>query len=125
MAQPIAPLSAIETERLRDMRSRLGRRAVSDAALSSLGTAFFQVCAMSDIGAAEPYPVEALSAEALIKASHAADMKTLARLVATLKVHKQNQPKAWPAIVAAGAPQALLSRRLALGGREPPVEIPA
>ena len=75
--------------------------------------------------AAEPYPVEALSAEALIKAAQAADMKTLARLVATLKEHKQNQPKAWPAIVAAGAPQALLSRRLALGGREPPVEIPA
>jgi hypothetical protein len=122
---PAAPLSAIETERLRDMRARLGRRAVSEAALSSLGTAFFQVCAMSDIGGGEPFPVEELSAPALISQARGADMKTLARLVATLEAHRRKQPKAWPAVVAAGAPQALLSRRLALGGREPPVEIPA
>ncbi|MDP3660180.1 hypothetical protein [Phenylobacterium sp.] len=115
-------LSATETEAVRDMRSRLNRRAISDAAQLSLGTAFLQTCARIDIAASEPLPVETLSGAAVVKVAAAADLATLARLVATLRDAKAEQPKTWPALVAAGAPQAILSRRLALAGREPAVE---
>ena len=118
-------LSDIETERLRDIRSRLNRRAVSDAALSTLGNACFQLCEQVGLGGGAPYPVQNLSLPGLVKTAAGADMAMLARLVATLKDYKAKQPKAWPAAVAAGAPQALLSRRLALAGREQPVETPA
>ncbi|MES2033006.1 MAG: hypothetical protein V4466_02415 [Pseudomonadota bacterium] len=116
-------LSSIETELLRDLRSRLNRRAVSDAALNALGAAFLQASARVDLGDGEPIAVANLSVEAVIKAAATADMKVLARLVATLGAERKKSPKAWPALVAAGAPQAILSRRLALAGREQPVEV--
>lgn len=119
---PALALSASETEQVRDVRSRLNRKAVSDAALSALGTAFFQTCVRVDIGASEPIPVANLSAPLVIKAATTADMKTLARLVATLRDYKAKYPQHWPALVAGGVPQAVLSRRLALAGREQPVE---
>ena len=120
---PALTLSASETEQVRDIRSRLNRKAVSDAALSALGTAFFQTCVRVDIGASEPIPVENLSAPLVIKAAATADMKTLARLVATLRDYKARYPQHWPALVAGSVPQAILSRRLALAGREQPVEV--
>jgi hypothetical protein len=123
--QPKQPrLSDFETERLRDLRSRLSRRAISDAALLTLGTATFQLLEQMGLAGAEPYPVESLSIPALIKTAEGANTPTLARLVATLKVYKTAQPKAWAAAVAGGAPQALITRRLVLGGREQPVESP-
>jgi hypothetical protein len=115
-------LSAVETEMLRDVRSRLNRKAVSDAALFALGTAFLQACERVDIAPGEPIPVENLSPPAFVKAAQGADMKTLGRLVATLRDYRAKHPKQWPALVAGGVPQAVLSRRLALAGREQPVE---
>ena len=73
---PALALSASETEQVRDIRSRLNRRAVSDAALSALGTAFFQTCVRVDIGASDPIPVENLSAPLVIKAAATADITT-------------------------------------------------
>lgn len=118
-------LSAVEAEALRDMRARLNRRAVSDAALLTLGVAFTQVCARVGLSGAEPLPAERLSGPAVVKAAAAAAMPTLARLVATLAENRKSRPADWPALVAAGAPQAVLSRRLALAGREPTVDTTA
>lgn len=115
-------LGPVETEMLRDIRSRLNRRAVSDAALFSLGAAFVTACARADAPATTAVPAKVLSGALVVKIAATADMPTLSRLVATLVEHRQLDPKCWPALVAAGAPQAILSRRLALAGREPPVE---
>ena len=116
------PLSAIETERLRDLRMRLNRRAISDAALSTLGTAGFKLLEQVGLAGGGAFPVDKLSVDGFIRTVQAADLAMLARLVATLKDYKEKQPKAWAAAVAAGAPQALISRRLALAGREQPVD---
>lgn len=113
-------LSAVEVEMVRDMRSRLGRRAVSDKALGALGSAFLTICARVDLSPAAKGPE--LDAKAVTAAAATADMKTLQALVATLQARKQAAPDTWPATVAAGAPQAILSRRLVLAGREPAIE---
>jgi hypothetical protein len=117
-------LSDFETDRLRDLRMRLNRRAISDAALLTLGNACFQLLEQMPEGKGEPYPVENLSIPTLIKTAETANLPTLARLAATLKAYKAAQPQLWAKAVAAGAPQALISRRLVLGGREQPVESP-
>lgn len=121
MAAPLT-LSAVETELLRDVRSRLNRKAVSEAALFALGSAFVTACERVDMAPSTPIPVENLSAPAFVKAANVADLKTLCRLVATLRDYRVKHPKHWPALVAGGVPQAVLSRRLALAGREQPVE---
>lgn len=118
----VLALGPIETEMLRDIRSRLNRRAVSDAALFSLGSAFLTACARADIPPTTAVPARTLSGALVAKIAATADIATLSRLVATLAEHRTLDPKCWPGLVAAGAPQAVLSRRLALGGREPPVE---
>lgn len=124
MAAPLT-LSPTETELLRDIRSRLNRKAVSEAALYSLGSAFVTACERVDMPPTDPIPVEQISAPAFVKAANGADLKTLQRLVATLRDYRVKHPKQWPALVAGGVPQAILSRRLALGGREQPVEAQA
>ena len=120
----VLALGPIETEMLRDIRSRLNRRAVSDAALFALGTAFITACARADVPATTAVPAKVLSGALVVKTAAAADIATLSRLVATLAEHRTLDPKCWPALVASGAPQAILSRRLALAGREPAVESP-
>jgi len=121
--KPALALGAIEPGRLRDTRSRRNRRAVSDAALFSLGSAFLTACTRADIPPTTAVPAKVLSGELVGKIAATADIATLSRLVATLAEHRTLDPKCWPGLVAAGAPQAILSRRLALGGREPPVEV--
>jgi hypothetical protein len=116
-------LSAVETELLRDVRSRLNRKAVSEAALFALGSAFLQVCERVDIIPGEPIAVGTISPAAFAKAAAGADMKTLGRLTATLRDYRARHPKQWPALVAGGVPQAVLSRRLVLAGREQPLEV--
>lgn len=115
------PLTPVETEMARDMRSRLNRRAISDAAALSLGTAFFQVCTRCDIAPEKSAPLADASPHAIARAAEGADMKMLRRLAFALFTAKQETPKSWNAIVAAGAPQAILSRRLVLAGKEQPV----
>jgi hypothetical protein len=120
----VLALGPIETEMLRDVRSRLNRRAVSDAALFALGTAFIAACARADVPVTTAVPAKTLSGLLVVKIAATADIATLSRLVATLAEHRTLDPKCWPGLVAAGAPQAILSRRLALAGREPAVESP-
>lgn len=115
-------LGPVETEMLRDIRSRLNRPAVSDAALFALGSAFITACGRADVPATIAVPAKTLSGELVAKIAATADIATLSRLVATIVEHRQLDPKGWPGLVAAGAPQAILSRRLALGGREPLAE---
>lgn len=115
-------LGPVETEMLRDIRGRLNRRAISDAALFSLGAAFVTACARAGVPATTAVPAKVLSGALVVKIAATADIATLSRLVATLVEHRTLDPKCWPGLVAAGAPQAILSRRLALAGREPPVE---
>lgn len=119
---PALALGPVETELLRDVRSRLNRKAVSEQALYALGAAFLQACGRVDMPPTEPIPVEQISAPAFVKAAGGADLKTLRRLVATLRDYRAAHPKQWPALVAGGVPQAVLSRRLVLGGREQPAE---
>jgi hypothetical protein len=115
------PLTPVETEMARDMRSRLNRRAISDAAALSLGTAFFQVCTRCDIAPEQsPAPAD-VTPHAIARAAEGADMKLLRRLAFALFTAKLETPKDWNKIVAAGAPQAILSRRLVLAGKEQPV----
>lgn len=121
----VLALGPVETEMLRDIRSRLNRRAVSDAALFSLGSAFLTACGRADIPPTTAVPAKTLSGPLVVKIAATADIATLSRLVATLAEHRTLDPKCWPGLVAAGAPQAILSRRLALAGREPAVESPA
>lgn len=118
----VLSLGPVETEMLRDIRSRLNRRAVSDAALFSLGSAFLTACTRADIPPTTAVPAKVLSGALVVKIAATADIATLSRLVATLAEHRTLDPKCWPTLVAAGAPQAILSRRLILGGREQPVE---
>ncbi len=110
-------LSTVEVELLRDIRSRLGRRAVSDKASAALGTAFFQLC--ERVGVTAGAPPDAGSAAATAQSAAAADMTGLRRLRAALEAERAHAPRAWAEALAAGAPQAILSRRLALAGREP------
>lgn len=119
---PALALSAVETELLRDVRSRLNRKAVSEQALYALGSAFVTACERTDMAPTTAIPVDQISAPAFVKAASGADLKTLRRLVATLRDYRAAHPRQWPTLVAGGVPQAVLSRRLVLGGREQPVE---
>ncbi len=121
MKPTLYPLTSVETEMVRDMRSRLNRRAISDAAALSLGGAFLQVCVRVDIEPQATHPVDDTAPHAIARAAEGADMALLRRLVFALVAARQDAPKSWNTIVVAGAPQAVLSRRLVLAGREQPV----
>jgi hypothetical protein len=114
----IAALSTVEVEMVRDMRSRLNRRAVSDAAALSLGTAFFTVCTRVEIAPLQNAPVDLETPHDIARAAESASMGGLRKIGWALFAAKQAEPKSWIKAVAAGAPQAILSRRLALAGRE-------
>ena len=105
----------------RDMKARLSRRAISDAAPLSPATAFFQVCTRCDIAPEQSAPLADASSAAIVRAAEDADMAMLRRLAFALFTAKTDNPKSWPAIVAAGAPQAILHRRLVLAGKAQPV----
>jgi len=122
--KPPFPLTPVETEMVRDMRSRLNRRAISDAAALSLGTAFLQVCMRVEIAPKASPPLTDVSPHGIARAAEGADMALLRRLAFVLFEQKRDTPKSWNAIVHAGAPQAILSRRLVLAGKEQPVGAP-
>ena len=119
--KPSHPLTPVEVEMARDIRSRLNRRAISDAAALSLGTAFFQVCARLDIAPEQSPQLSDATPHAIARAAEGADMALLRKLAFALFTAKTQTPKDWNRIVASGAPQAILSRRLVLAGKEQPV----
>ena len=117
-ADPKLALSAVETESLRAIRSRISRLPPGDAALGVLGRAFFEVLAR--IGLTPSGEAAAQSPAAIASQAVDADIDDLRRLLAGLRVILQGPPAAWRAALTAGAPQAVLTRRLVLAGRETP-----
>ncbi|MDB5453253.1 MAG: hypothetical protein JWO33_1831 [Caulobacteraceae bacterium] len=108
---PPATLSAIETEQLRDLRSRLNRVAkgpLGDKSVGPLSKGFFDVCARVGLPGA---------GEAQIGRIAEADLATLNGVVASLR-RLRDDPKAWRSHFDSGALQSVLTRRLVLGGRE-------
>jgi hypothetical protein len=104
-------LSALETEQLRDLRSRLNRVAkgqLGDKSVGPLSKGFFDVCARVGLvgdGAAD------------IGGIADADLATLSGVVASLRKLREDA-KAWRSLFDAGVLQAVLTRRLVLGGKE-------
>jgi hypothetical protein len=113
---PKLALSALETESLRAMRSRIGRLPPGDAALGVVGRACLEVLARAGLTPAGEGP--SLTPAAIAAEAASADMAGLSRLLASLRTILQGPPAGWRAAVQAGAPQAILTRRLVLGGRE-------
>ena len=101
-AEPIAaPLSAVEVEQLRDIRSRLNRvpkGSLGDKSVGPLSKGFFDICAR------------------VIPATRA--LADLGREVAELQALKASDPAAYRKAFDAGVLQAIATRRLVLGGRE-------
>ena len=121
---PKLALTAVETESLRQLRTRLNKPATSDAARLVLGKVFLETVARVGLTPAEPTAAQPSAPAALIAAAYAADMGGLRLLTGRLAAIRAADPKAWGASLAAGAPQAIVSRRLALAGREP-AKVPA
>ena len=123
---PKLALSDVEVEALRALRTRLNKPAVSDAASATLGRAFFQVIARSDLAPAADVAgvsvMEATLGRAPAAATRAiraaAGLANLNLLLAVLH-RRLAAPAEWRALQLAGAPQAVISRRLQLAGREP------
>jgi hypothetical protein len=122
---PKLALSALETEALRQLRSRLNKPAVSDAAKSVLGKVFFDSIVRYGLAAEPPAPGGQPPALAALTAqAHAADLPGLRQVLGHLAALREKGGPGWAKALADGAPQAVISRRLALAGREPP-KIPA
>ena len=121
--QPLDPklaLSAVETEALRQARTRLNKPAVSDAAKLVLGKVFLDTVLRVGLDPVEPATEANPPALAsLVEAAHAADMGGLRLLTGRLAAIRTKGGPGWAKALEVGAPQAVISRRLALAGREP------
>ena len=118
---PKLALSATETETLRALRAKLGRPAASDAARAVVARTFFEMC--SRVGLPTSEAAGELSPATIKNAAAAADFAGLSRLLGALRTISQRSAADWSAAVAAGAPQAVISRRLALAGREARLDV--
>ncbi|WP_158916418.1 hypothetical protein [Caulobacter sp. S45] len=123
---PRLVLSQVEVEALRTLRTRLNKPAISDAASATLGRVFYQLIARADLApAGDPVAIARLDATigptpaAAVAATRDAGMAELNLLLAVLHPRLTTNPAAWRALQSAGAPQAVISRRLQLAGREP------
>ncbi len=104
---------------LRDLRSRLNRHAVSPQAQVTLGAVVYK--AASTRWGIDPAanPVPLTPAEVVAQAAEA-DLARLSQIARGLEDYRLASPTRWAHAVAAGAPQAILTRRLVLAGREQP-----
>jgi hypothetical protein len=104
-------LTNIETEQLRDLRSRLNRvpkGQMGDKSVGPLSKGFFDVCARVGLPGAGGVDVAQIAD---------ADLPTLNGVIASLR-KARDDPKAWRAMFDGGVLQAVLTRRLVLGGKE-------
>ena len=115
---PKLALSAVEVEMIRDLRSRMNRRAVSPQAAATLGGVVYKACARWGIDP-NATPISLTPAEVTAAAAEA-DLARLSQIARGLEDYRQSAPTRWPHAVAAGAPQSILTRRLVLAGREAP-----
>ncbi len=118
-------LSAVETEALRQLRTRLAKAPASDAAAATLGRTFLQIAARNGFGpqadAAGLAVVQATlgpDLKGLREALDGAGLPTLGLYAAVLQARGEGSAPEWRRLLAAGLPQALISRRLQLAGRE-------
>src|SRR4051812_9623614 len=98
-------LTAVETEQVRDIRSRLNRvpkGALGDKSVGPLSKGFFDVCARVGLPGAGSAPQSAIGE---------ADLPTLNGVVASLRKLRED-PKAWRTQFDSGVMQAVLTRRL-------------
>lgn len=115
-------LTTTETELLRDLRSRQGRP-TNDKAAAVLLNALFQTAVRVDIGPAPgDAPLETADTAAFKLAVAGASMATLRSAIAGLRLVHAKGPAYSLKALADGLPQAVISRRLALGGREPALD---
>lgn len=127
MTTPFRPdkahaLTAVETELLRDLRSRQNRPA-SDKAAAVLLNALFQTAARVEIGPVPgDSPLETADPAIFKLAVASAGMKELRSAVAGLRLLHAKGPAFSLKALSDGLPQAVISRRLALGGREPAID---
>ena len=115
---PSLVLSAVETESLREYRSRIGRLPPSDRAMAVVARGYFTV--LERVGLKPAGEPRKLSPEQIVEAANSADVNGLGAVLASLQALLQGPAADWRRAVQAGAPQAVISRRLALAGREAP-----
>jgi len=122
-------LSATEVEQLRDLRSRLN--SASEKAVGPLMVGFFKLA--ERVGLA-PVIVDVAGLTVLratgggagdwiARLADLADIRLLKQLTAELHRIQKADPSAFTAAIKSRAPQALISRRLVLAGREPAKEV--
>ena len=121
MSQPT--LSAVETEQVRDIRARLGRvpkGPMGDKSVGPLSKGFFDVCARVGIGAGPERPegLDMPHPSLMAETIREAGIDQLQNAVTDLHTIRKLSPTAWRVWFDHGVPQAILTRRLVLGGRE-------
>jgi hypothetical protein len=118
-------LSATDTEQLRDLRSRLNRVAavaptVAAKSIGPLTRGFYDLCVR--VGLEPTAPATGSGRAWIAQAADHAGMDRLRALIGALVERQRSDPARWNEVVATGALQAVISRRLALAGREPAKE---
>jgi hypothetical protein len=115
-------LSPVETEQLRDLRARLNRvpkGAMGDKSVGPLSKGFFVVCRR--VGLAPQGGGAPLATLSDLKTAVAeAELTRLKQIVAQLEGLRSADAKVWRQTFDAGVLQAILTRRLVLGGKEQP-----
>lgn len=110
-------LTPVETEQIRDLRSRLNRMPrgpLGEKSVGPLSKGFFDVCARVGL-----WPAPADLAPDLAEAIKTADLSGLRGIVGALQVQRQANPAGWRgAYMDTGLLQAVFTRRLVLGGKE-------
>lgn len=113
------PLSAVEVESLRQMRTRLNKPAASDAAAATLCRTALQVLARVGVIArpvASAPPASPAAFRAQAGDAELTELSALAGVLsAAIAAARPGELRGW---LKDGAPQALISRRLQLAGRE-------
>lgn len=114
----LTPLTAVELEQVRAMRSRLNRvpkGVLGDKSVGPLSKGFFDVCL--NVGL-EPSPGGPVTVADLTQAASEGDILALRKAVGGMAALKQADAKAWRTIFDLGLMQAILTRRLVLADRE-------
>ena len=113
-------LSPIEAEQLRDLRARLNRvpaGSLGDKSVGPLSKGFFVVCGR--VGLAPQTGGDGFASVADLKSTiSGSDLIRLKQIVGRLQSLQAQDFKIWRTLFNHGVLQAVIARRLVLGGRE-------
>lgn len=113
-------LSPVEAEQLRDLRARLNRvpaGSLGDKSVGPLSKGFFVVCGR--VGLAPQTGGDGFASVADLKSAIAgSDLIRLKQIVGRLQGLQTQDFKIWRTLFNHGVLQAVITRRLVLGGRE-------